>query len=195
MIRKISAKSSRWIGHDHSAHRTDPVGLEKHMLGATKPDALGAETTRRARIGCGLGIGADPHAADRIRPAHQGREITRELRLDCRHFPNHDLTGRPIDGDDLARPHQCGVRRHRARRVIDADFPCARDAGSPHTAGDHRGMAGHAAAGRQDAPGGVHAVNVLRARLDADQDHRLAAHSKRLRFVGREHHFARGGPG
>ena len=41
----------------------------------------------------------------------------------------------------------------------------ARDARPPHAARDHRRMAGHAAACGEDALGGVHAVNILRARL------------------------------
>jgi len=75
MIRKISAKSSRCLGHDYSPHRADAVGLEKHVLGTAKPDALGAKAACHSRVGRGLGIGANLHLTDAVRPAHQGREI------------------------------------------------------------------------------------------------------------------------
>ncbi|MEM7671524.1 MAG: hypothetical protein AAF317_20780 [Pseudomonadota bacterium] len=42
--------------------------------------------------------------------------------------------------------------------------------GRAKAAGDHGGVAGHAAPHRQDAGRGVHAANVFRAGFDADQD-------------------------
>ena len=61
-------------------------------------------------------------------------------------------------------------RRHRLRRVVDPQRAGAGDAGLAHAARDHGGVRGHAAARRQDALGGVHAVNVLGRGLDAHQD-------------------------
>ena len=58
--------------------------------------------------------------------------------------------------------------------VVDADRARARDAGLAHAARHHRGVAGHAAAGGEDAFGRVHAVDVLGAGLDADEDDLLA---------------------
>jgi len=68
----------------------------------------------------------------------------------------------------------------------------AYDARPSHTARDHCGMAGHAASGRQDAFGGVHAVDIFRARLDPHEDHALAARGARLGLLGGEHDLARG---
>ena len=64
--------------------------------------------------------------------------------------------------------------------------------GRPHAAGDHGGVAGHAAAGGQDARRGVHAVDVLRAGLLADQDHALADMGQVLGLVGGHHDLAGG---
>ncbi len=72
------------------------------------------------------------------------------------------------------------------------DLACARYAGPAHAARDHRRMAGHAAAAGDHAPGGVHAVDVLRRGLLADQDHRLGQGVQPLGLVGLEHDLARG---
>src|SRR3546814_5528920 len=53
----------------------------------------------------------------------------------------------------------------------------------------HRGMAGHAAAGGQDALGRVHAVDALGAGLDPHQDHPLALARLGLGGIGRENHL------
>ncbi len=178
------------LGHDHPAHRADAVGFKKHVLGAAEPDALGTKAASGARIDQGLGVGANLHAADRIRPAHQGREIAGELRLDRRHRTDHDLARRPVDRDDFVRPHDNVSGCHRALGVIDAHIAGTGNAGPPHAARYHRGVAGHTAARRQDASGRMHAVDVVRARLDAHQDCGFAASSERFGLVGREHDLA-----
>ena len=80
--------------------------------------------------------------------------------------------------------------RQRLRVVIHRDAAGAGDAGPAHAARHHRRVAGHAAARGQDAAGGVHAVDVLGAGLDAHQDDRLALLRPALRLVGVEHHRA-----
>ncbi len=56
-------------------------------------------------------------------------------------------------------------------------------------------MAGHAAAGGDDGLGGVHAVNVFRAGLDAHQNDFLTLRRTGLGFVRVKHHRARGRAG
>ena len=85
--------------------------------------------------------------------------------------------------------------RIRLRLVVDGEHPRARDAGPAHAAGDDGGVAGHAAARGQYALGRVHAVNVLGAGLDPDQDHLLAGRRPFLGGVGVEHRLAAGGAG
>ena len=77
--------------------------------------------------------------------------------------------------------------------VVDRNPAGARDAGPAHAARHHGGVAGHPAARGQDAAGGVHAVDVLGAGLDAHQDDRLALLRAALRLVGGEHRRARCG--
>ena len=56
---------------DHLAHRVDAVALEEHVLGATEPDALGAEAARDARIVRRVGVGA--HLSRRTSSAQPSR--------------------------------------------------------------------------------------------------------------------------
>jgi hypothetical protein len=64
------------VGEDHFAHRLNAPLLEEHVLGAAKPDALGAETNGGLRIGRRVGVGAYAKPAYLVRPANQGREFT-----------------------------------------------------------------------------------------------------------------------
>ena len=41
------------VGEDHLANRVDAIGLEEHVLGTAKPDALGAEL-RETLASCGV---------------------------------------------------------------------------------------------------------------------------------------------
>ena len=62
-------RSSSDLGHDHLAHRVDPVALEEHMLGAAQPNAFGAELARHARIVRRVGVGAHAQLAELVGPA------------------------------------------------------------------------------------------------------------------------------
>src|SRR6185437_8558313 len=131
-----------------------------------EPDALGAEAARVLGVGRGIGIGAYAHLPDLVGPFHQGREIARQLGLNGRHFAEHDLASRAVNGDDLAGFDELALRRDRLRGVIDAQIAGPGDAGAAHAARYHRGVARHAAARREDAARRMHAVNILGARLD-----------------------------
>ena len=78
--------------------------------------------------------------------------------------------------------------------LADFDAAGAGDAGDAHAAGDHGGVAGHAAARGEDAFRDFHAVNVVGLRFGANQNH-----GSGLRFrhsvVGAEHDYADGGAG
>ncbi len=67
----------------------------------------------------------------------------------------------------------------------------ARDAGLAHAARDDGGVRGHAAARRENALGGVHAVDVLGARLDAHQHDIVPLRLELLGFVGVEDDLVR----
>ncbi len=79
--------------------------------------------------------------------------------------------------------------------VVDEDVVAAGHAGLAHAAGDDGRVAGHAAAGGEDALGDVHAADVLGAGLDADEDDLLALLGPGLGVLGGEDDLADGGAG
>ncbi len=59
---------ARQVGHDHFLDVRQTLGLEKHVLGAAKPDALRAVFARPFGILGVVRIGPDPQAAEFIGP-------------------------------------------------------------------------------------------------------------------------------
>jgi hypothetical protein len=162
------------VGQDHLAHGGDPLVVEEHVLGPAQADALGAEATRGARIQRRLGIGAHAQPTHAVGPAHQGLEIARQFRLDHGHGAVQHLALRPVDGHDLAGPEGATARGKGPGLLVDVDFAGAGHAGASHAARHHRRVAGHAAARRDDAARRMHAVDVLRRGLLADQNDGVA---------------------
>ena len=80
------------LGQDHLAHRGQPDVVEEHVLGAAETDALGAEAARRTGVERGLRVGPDAEPAVLVGPAHQSREIARQLGIDRRDRAQHDRT-------------------------------------------------------------------------------------------------------
>src|SRR5690606_21866821 len=84
-------------------------------------------------------------------------------------------------------------RGHLAGLGINPKLPCTAHAGPTHATGDDGGMTRHTAAGGEDARRSVHAVNVFRTRLYADQNDLAPLCFERLGLVGVEYDLARGG--
>ena len=178
------------LGKDHLAHGADAGFLEEHVLGAAQTDALGAELDRGAGIVGRIAVDANAELADLVSPAHQRAELARQLRLDHRHAAGQHLAERTVDGDDVAGLEGARADAHGAAAVVDADGAAAGDAGLAHAARHHGGVRGHAAPGGQNAFRGVHAVNVFRAGLDADQDDGAAVGLQLGGFIRRKHDLA-----
>ena len=115
-----------------------------------------------------------------------------KLRFDGGDRPFHDLPRRAVDGDQVAGAQRVARREHRATGIVDANIAGSRNARLAHAAGDDRGMGSHAAAGGQDAFGGVHAVNVFGARFDTNQNDLPALRLELLGLIGIEHDRAAG---
>ena len=145
-----------------------------------------------ARVGRRIGIGAHAELAHLVGPAHQRAELAGHRGLGHRHGAGQHLAGRAVDGDDLAALEHDVAGLQGLRVVVDPERARAGDAGLAHAARHHGGVRGHAAARRQDAFGGVHAVDVLRRGLDPHQDHLLAVGLELRRLVGVEHDLAGG---
>ena len=63
------------VGENHGAHVRQAVLGEEHVLGAAQADAFGAERARLDGIARNVGIGANPHAAERLGPAHELQQL------------------------------------------------------------------------------------------------------------------------
>ncbi len=153
-------------------HRPMPSAPNLRAVSASSGVSALARTPMRRRL---------------VGPFHQRAEIAGHRRLDHRDGADEHLAGRAVQRDGLAGADRLAAGRQRLGVVVDRDAAGAGDAGPAHAARHHRGVAGHAAARGQDAAGGVHAVDVLGAGLDAHQDDRLALRRAALRLVGAEH--------
>ena len=79
--------------------------------------------------------------------------------------------------------------------VIHLDVAAAGNAAFAHAAGNDRRVGGHAAAGGQDALGGMHAVDIFGRGFDAHQDDLAADLGFGFGFIGGKNHFAGDGAG
>ena len=165
------------------------------MLGAAQADALGAEAARGLGVQRGLGVGADLQAAHLVGPAHQGLEVAGQFGLDHRHGAVQHLALGAVNGDDLAGLEGAAARGEDALGLVDVDLAGAGDAGPAHAARHDGGVAGHAAAGGDDAARRMHAVNIFGAGFLAHQDDRFAQTRHALGLVGVEDDLAGRGAG
>ncbi len=177
----------RRLGQDHPAHHGQAVLAQEHVLGAAQADALGPE--RRARW-------RRPRRCRRW-PARPGGPCgcRRPTTARCRTrrgglaavsgtWPATTMPAPAVEGDPVALGERHVARRDRA--VAQAQHLGAHDGRLAPAAGHHGGVADQAAARREDALGGQHAVHVLGRRLAAHQDDLLAALGRRRGVVGRE---------
>ncbi len=184
------------------------------MLGTAQADALGAEAAGAGSVLGGVGVGADVEAALLVGPRHDpvdradqfvglrgvGAEPALEV-LDDRGGDDRDLAevdraGGAVDGDQVALldDHSPG-RGHAAALGVDVEGLRAANARLAHAAGDDGRVRGLAAARRQDALRGDHAVQVVGVGLAADQDDALAGAGPLDGGVGVEHRSADGRAG
>ena len=169
----IAAAADR-LGADHLAHREDPFGIEEHVLGTAETDPLGAELAGLPGIPRCLGVGSHPQPASGVGPGHQRAELAGHFRRHQCDAALADVAGGAVDGDEFALGELLVADLQRLVLVVDAQRAGPGDARLAHAARHHCRVAGGAAARSQDADGGVHAGDVLRAGLDADQQHGTA---------------------
>ena len=193
------------VGQDQPLDQLPPLA-EEHVLGPGESDALGAEPDRARRVLAGIGIGPDAEAAALVSPCHdpvhgadqligirfQGAlEVLHHRGGHHRDLAEVDHAGGAVDGDDVTLADRHSPRRgEAAARDVDLKLVGAAHAGLAHPAGDHRRVAGLAAAAGQDAARGDHAVQVVRVGLAPDQDDVLAGRGQLDRARGLEHDLA-----
>ncbi len=102
---------------------------------------------------------------------------------------------RAVDRDHVALVQLVAADPHRSRVGVDAQPLAAGDARLAHPARHDSCVRRHAAVRGEHALRPDHPVDVVRARLPADEDHRLAGLAVLLRRVGVEHDRAAGRTG
>ncbi len=172
-----SATATLAIRKDHRPHFGDTLFFKEHVLSAAEANAFGAKFNRRTRIQRRFSIGAHFQRAHLVSPAHQQTEITRQIRLAHFDGAHHHLTGRPVHSDHVAFLDFTAHHAEHARLGIDLQATGAADTRPAHATGHNGGVAGHAAACRNNGAGSMHALDVFRAGLDAHEDHVLALFS------------------
>ena len=163
------------------------------MLRAAEADALGAELPRLRRILWRVGVRADAEPAQLVGPAEDRAEVLVDRGRDERHRPDDHAPCAPVDRELVAFAQLGVADPERARLRVDRERVAAGDAGLPHPPRHDSGVRGHATVGRQDAPRVDEAVDVVRRRLPADEDHVLARAPALSREIGVEHDRARRG--
>ena len=170
------------IRADHFTERADPCGIEEHVLGAAKADALRAEC---GSLLCVLG---------RIRVRSHAERLILVRKL---HDPA-EVTGIGIGGNggdqaviDVARGAVQGERvalfEHFARKgellvlLVHLDVAAAGDAAGTHAARNDRRVRSLSAAHRQNALRELHALDILGRGLETDKNDFLvyAKHTSR----------------
>ncbi len=161
---------------DHALHGRQPLLLEEHVLGPAQADALRPEGSGTLGVARVVRVGPDLQAPDLIGPGQERGQVVLVLvaRLDGGQLPGEDLAGGAVDADHVALVDGDLAGLHLAPGVVDLQRLGPGHAGQAHRARHHRRVAGGPAAGREHATGRQHAVHVVRAGLDAHQDHRVA---------------------
>ncbi len=151
----------RRLRQDHASHDGEAVLAEEHVLGTAQADAFGPEAARVGGVVAGVGIGAHGQVAlaDGVGPRQDGVEGGRRLGRRERHLAGHHNAGAAVERDPVTFPERDAVRRHLS--VPDAQDLGTDDGGLAPAPGDDGGVTDQAAACRQDALGGQHAVHVL----------------------------------
>ena len=111
--------------------------------------------------------------AELVHPRHDGAEVSGQAAAGTvGTWPQHHFAGGAVQGDQIALPddRRPFLAVHCSGIVIDLDVAAAGNAAFAHAARHDGGVGGHAAAGGQDALGGIHAVDVFGRGFDPNQD-------------------------
>ena len=184
------------LSADHFAERADAGGVEEHMLGAAQADALRAEGGRLLRVLGGVGVGAHAHGLILIGQLHDPAEIA------AVGVGGHggdqfavDIAGGAVQGQLV--PFVVGLAGQGEALVffIHLDIAAAGNAAGAHAAGHNGRMAGLAAADGQDALAVLHALDILGAGFQANQNHLFALPAMGDGVLGGEDDMAGGRAG
>ena len=180
LLHRLNLRQSRFalfdgVGADHLAERRNTVGLEEHVLGAAKADALRAERGGLLRIRGGIRVGADSHRLVFVGQLHDAAEVAgRSIRSNRRDALAVDVAGGTVEGDDVALFIDFAREGELLVLLVHLDVAAAGDAAGTHAARNDRRVRSLSAAHRQNALRELHALDILGRGLEADKDDFLA---------------------
>ena len=184
------------VGADHFAEGADPCGVEEHMLGAAKADALRAERSRLLGVLGRIRVGADAERLVLVGELHDAAEVT-GVGV-CGNGGDEavvDLTRGAVQRERVALFEDLAREGELLVLLVHLDVAAAGDTAGAHAARDDRRVGGLTAAHREDALCELHALDVLGGRLEADKDDLLALLALFDGVLRREDDGARGGAG
>ena len=177
---------------DRVADDVQPLPLAEHVLGSAQADALRAVAARHGRLLGLVGVGPDLQAAGAVGPLEHLLELGLVLEA-CRgggQRADEHLAGRAVERDPLPFAEAEAVDARRLGAVVDDQRRATGDARLADLARHDRRVRGGAAACREHALRGGHAVEVVGRGLDPDEDHLLALAGHLERAIGVEHGLA-----
>ena len=181
---------------DHASNRARSLRrLEPHVFRARQTDALGAVLHRRRGVLGSVGVGEHAEIPVLVRPPENRRQVPRRRARgfsESNRAPDH-LAGLAVDAQDVALAEGSrddAVERHRLPSLVDAHRIASHHARFAPSSRDDRGVTRLPSSRRQDAPGGVHAADVLRGGLRPHEKDVFSPRAARLGFRGVEHHGA-----
>ena len=169
--------SGEFLGEDHLAHGTDAILLEEHVLGSTEADADGAEVSsaleRRRGRRHWYGPSSVPARPPNLRTVARSPEIFLGTSALDGLRASPPRWRRRWRSDVLAGPSRLPFTAATPLARVDVQGTGPRDAALAPATGDDGGVRRHATRGGENAGGGVHAIDVLRGGLLADEDDRF----------------------
>ena len=182
-------------GHDHPPHRHQTVLGEKHVLRAAQADALCSEATGDVGVLRRIRVAAHAQATKAVGPLHQFGKVAPEVGCHQRRLPQDNLACCAVQGQSVAGLDGLVADAAVTGAFVDYQIAAANDATFAHAARHHRGMAGHASAGRQDALRSVHAADVFRRRFVTNEQDTGTVFVPADGVLRREHGLAACRPG
>ena len=140
------------------------------MLGTAKTNALCAEGKCLRGIVRGIGVGTHIENAELVCPVHQAVKVAGNCGSSRLDLFAVDVAGGAVDGDPVAFFEGLAGELKLLVCLVHLDCAAAGDAAGAHAAGNDSRVGGHAAANGQNALCVVHALDVLGAGLQTDQD-------------------------
>ena len=182
------------VRQDHLLDDGEAFLAEEHVLGPAEADPLRAELARPDRVRRRVRVGVHLEPPDVVRPGEDRLEIVVDPGGHQLDRAQDDAPAAAVEGDEVAFGHRVAADGRDSPLHVDRQVGTAGDAGLAHPARDERRVRGNATVGGEDALRGDHAVDVVWARLPANEDHVLGP-AARLGGLGVEDRAADGGAG